>query len=160
MEPGDVEDKTNFWINPILKELRRQKVSFEKIESDLELPPGEVRNLREDEVFNIDKYLKIFNYLGLRLRSVNEVEKPLKNRKKFDISKAVNFSKINIRGSYIDMSSLYDARDRAVEEMSSLGKEYKAWGATSHRRLQVAADNVMLINIIEDLFRHGRKSRS
>ena len=95
--------------------------------------------------------------MGLRLKIVNEIGKSLEPIKPFDISKAANLSKIRVQDNYINMDSLYTARTRAIYEMESLGKSYRIWGEISHRRLQIAADNVMLINILEDLFKYGRR---
>lgn len=160
MEQRDVDNDLSFWVGTIIRELHRQNLKFENVEKDLGLPPMEIKNLHKKDISCIDVYLKLFKYLGLRIRLVNELGKPLERRRRFNVSKASTLSKINIQEAYIDMSSLYDARDRAVEEMKSLGKEYTVWGDTSHRRLQIAADNVMLINILEDLFRHGRKNKN
>ena len=157
MEQKYVNYPNSFWLKPILSELRRQHVSIDMVKKDLNLSDKEIESLDKDGPYNIIVYLNVFDYLGLRLKIVNEIGKSLEPIKPFDISKAANLSKIRVQDNYINMDSLYTARTRAIYEMESLGKSYRIWGEISHRRLQIAADNVMLINIIEDLFKYGRR---
>ena len=114
MEQKYVNYPTSFWLKPILSELRRQHVSIDRVKKDLNLSSKEIKSLDKDGPYNIIVYLNVFDYLGLRLKIVNEIGKSLEPTKPFDISKAANLSKIRVQDNYINMDSLHTARTRAI----------------------------------------------
>lgn len=160
MEQLNTEAESYDWILQVIKELRSRNITQVTLEHDLSLPPGWVKKVRDKKVkeISLNTFLKIWKYLGYEIKAINKFGKLVYPGSDLNTKTIVDLSKIKKAGRLLDMSSLYASRDRAISELEGLGNDYNLWGRGSHLKLQLAADNIMLVNIMEELFHYaGRK---
>lgn len=165
MDTGVVEVKgtmeqveaKNSWLLLVQKALQRRNITQATLEHDLDLPHGWLRKVKEGTIKGVplNTYLRIWEYLECKVKIIDQPGKFV--REELTPKMAADLSSITVAGQFIDMSSLYASRDRALRELTGLSDSYSTWGVKSHSILQIAADNIMLINILENLFHYAKR---